>query len=419
MAAIYSEVSGVSENPHLSIEKLDRALEQLIQEVAEEKQQLNITFQHLHQMLADREGRLIAELDAITADISAKIEERRESLKQLTQHREETEKKLQANALNEFQEKQLSSIQNQIEKILSEQILFPRVSFNCHMKKIQKVLEDNCRIIKTPNPYIFRTLPLWNEGKGSNLLGIYSSVICIDRDRQLIYVGDTDFDICEIHIFNNDGTHNSTIVNDKFCSISSMQIHGDSIYVSSSADLYKLNKKGDIITSLRAEHFISGIFIEESDLYTCADKSLTVMVYDLNIKPKNQVTLEPISFDDKTTPCDILVSKQRIFVLFSYFGKISNYHPDPIQIFQLDGTLIRSIVTGSNIKYSKCFCLDSYENILVSDTEGDCIRIFSPEGILMQSIGEDGELESPRGISVDFKGRIIILNDKGGEIQAF
>ena len=95
-------------------------------------------------------------------------------------------------------------------------------------------------------------------------------------------------------------------------------------------------------------------------------------------------------------------------------------------MFKLDGTLIRSVlVTGNDIKFAEYFCLDSYENILVSDYCGHCIRIFSPDGILMQKIGKEGmkevgELCSPRGIAVDPKQRIIIVGwKKDNGLQAF
>ena len=111
-----------------------------------------------------------------------------------------------------------------------------------------------------------------------------------------------------------------------------------------------------------------------------------------------------------------------MFVLFSYYN---NYHPDPIQVFKLDGTFIRSLVTGNDINYAWYFCLDSFENILVSDCNGHCIRIFSPDGILIQKIGrmgikEAGELYNPQGIAVDSKQRIIIVDVKeDNRLQAF
>ena len=434
MAAIYPIEFESPKTQKVSIQELERALEQLTQEVAEEKRKLKTTFQKLHQMLVEREERLMAELNVITADILVKVEERRESLEKLTQQKEETEKKLQVNVLNDFLEQQLSDIQNQIDKILSEQIIFPRVYFSCHMENIQKILEDSCCIINTPNPYIFRTLPLWNEGKGKGVLIHCSDSISTDWQSQLIYVAYTGYSSSRIDVFNIEGEHHSTLFTYEIDHIYSMHAHGDYIYASSWFDLYKLDKrgyavkillrkKGDTVSVVQRRNLtIFSLFIEDRNLYTCSLNSLLVMVYDLNLEYNRSITLQPISFDENTTPRDIIVRNQQIFVLFCYFNldTCMSHYPDPIQTFQQDGTLIRSIVTGSNIKYSKYFCLDSYENILVSDTEGHCIRIFSPEGILIQSIGRNGELRRPGGISIDFKGKIIILNRRGcANLQAF
>ena len=112
-----------------------------------------------------------------------------------------------------------------------------------------------------------------------------------------------------------------------------------------------------------------------------------------------------------------------MFVLFSYWA--NNYQPDPIQVFKLDGTLIRSLVTGNDIKDARYFCLHSNENILVSDCYGHCIRIFSPDGILMQKIGKEGRKEAgelffPRGIAIDSLQNIIIVDVKeDNRLQAF
>ena len=88
-----------------------------------------------------------------------------------------------------------------------------------------------------------------------------------------------------------------------------------------------------------------------------------------------------------------------MFVLFSCWD--NNFHLVQIQVFKIDGSFIRSLVTGNDIKYACHFCLDSYENILMSDYSGHCIRIFSPDGILIQKIGREGKvagkLYSPKG----------------------
>ena len=209
-----------------------------------------------------------------------------------------------------------------------------------------------------------------------------------------------------------------------------MTIKGDHIYATTeSHDIIKMNKNGEtrekILTKkLNIYCSFTGISIERSNIYTCENNSLTVGIFDLDLVPTDNIILKAISFNEDTTPRDIIVHKQQIFVLFGY-RYYSDYHPDPIQVFELDGTLIRSLVTGNDIKNARYFCLDSCENILVSDYRGHCIRIFSPDGILIQKIGREGKKEAgelcyPRGITVDSKQRIIIVDEKDSNIlQAF
>ena len=71
MAARYPHAPvGTIQNPrHVSITELERVLEELTKQVAEEKRQLSDTFKQIHQIVAQREVTLLAELDAIPADI--------------------------------------------------------------------------------------------------------------------------------------------------------------------------------------------------------------------------------------------------------------------------------------------------------------------------------------------------------------
>ena len=433
MAARYPQapVVATTQNPrHVSITELERALEDLTLQVAERKRQLSDTFRQIHEKVAQREVALLAELDAIPAEIKTKIQERRASLEQLTKNRDDTERELNANRLNEFLQKHLKNIEEEMEKILSEQISFPHLSISCQMEEIEKTLEEKCRILKKTNPYKFRTLPTWHGVKdGRKEDQLYNpSAICIDPTSQLIYVGDSLS--ARIQVFTSDGNHHSTLRNPLMFNCYYIKIHKDYIYLTAYCSILtchflKLNKKGETVKKLELGTPMRGISIEGSNIYTCVQKSLTVQIFDLNLKPTKKIILKTISFDEDTTPRDIILHKQQMFVLFSYIHWDHNYHPDPIQVFKLDGTLIGSLVTGNDIKNPWYFCLDSYENILVSDCYGHCIRIFYPDGILMQKIGrkgrkEAGELSSPMGIAVDSKQRIIIVDGKeDNKLQAF
>ena len=119
-----------------------------------------------------------------------------------------------------------------------------------------------------------------------------------------------------------------------------MKIHRDHIYLTTLSDtcyFLKLNKKGEIVKELelRTPMQFYGIFIEGSNIYTCAHLSLTVRIFELNLKPL--IFLKAIWFNEDTTPRDIILHKQQMFVLFSYINWDNNYHPDPIKVFKLDG----------------------------------------------------------------------------------
>ena len=103
-------------------------------------------------MVTKRGDELMAELDTIPADISAKIDMRRESLEQLSLHKEEAEKNLQANGLKKFLQKQLSGFQKEADSILSEEIFFPCVSLRCDMEDMEIALNENFQIKKTHSP---------------------------------------------------------------------------------------------------------------------------------------------------------------------------------------------------------------------------------------------------------------------------
>ena len=431
MAARYPHAQAVAtmQNPrHVSITELERDLEELTQQVAERKRQLSDTFKQIHQKVEQREVALLAELDAIPGEIRARIHDRRVILEKLEHIRDDTEKEL--NILNTLLRRNLNNIEEAMEETLSEQISFPLVSISCQMEEIEKTLEEKCHVMKLHYSYGCRTLPIWygvKEGREKDQLDV-PTAICIDPPSQLIYVGDSSTS-ARIQVFTSEGNHYLTLRNPLTSNCQYMKIHNDHLYMMthSSPPLFlKLSKKGKTIKQVKLDTPMCGISIEESNIYTCVRKSLTVQIFDLDLKYTKKIVLKAISFiSEATTPRDITRHKQQMFILFSYCGIHNNNHPDPIQVFELDGTLTRSLVTGNDIKDARYFCLDSYENILVNDCRGHCIIIFSPDGILMQKIGREGKKEAgefyyPSGIAVDSKQRIIIVDEKeDNKLQAF
>ena len=110
------------------ISGLERALEELTQQVAEKKTQFSEAFSQIHQIMAQREVALLADLGSFLTEIAARINERKLK-EQLEQLKEETEKKLHANRLNALLQKHLDN-KTEMDEILFEHIVFPHSTVN-------------------------------------------------------------------------------------------------------------------------------------------------------------------------------------------------------------------------------------------------------------------------------------------------
>ena len=61
------------------------------------------------------------------------------------------------------------------------------------------------------------------------------------------------------------------------------------------------------------------------------------------------------------------------------------------------------------------FCLDPLNNFVLSDEESHSIRVFSPEGNLLHTIGREGHQQRmfyrPRGVAVTPNGRLVCVSE--------
>ena len=112
-------------------------------------------------------------------------------------------------------------------------------------------------------------------------------------------------------------------------------------------------------------------------------------------------------------PVDVKFSTNQMFVL-SRLGDFC------VHIFTLSGEKLRAIIDiGSDamqVRGAFFFCLDADNNIAISDYSAHAIKIFSPEGELIQTLGnvgdEPGEFYNPHGIALLRKTKLISVSQK-------
>ena len=93
-----------------------------------------------------------------------------------------------------------------------------------------------------------------------------------------------------------------------------------------------------------------------------------------------------------------------------------------IKIFTLDGQFLRTIgEEGSFIDPVHCIQHDNY--FIVSDTGDHCIKVFDKLGKFLYNVGMrvagDGEFKSPRCLSVDKAGHLLVCDARNGRVQVF
>ena len=96
--------------------------------------------------------------------------------------------------------------------------------------------------------------------------------------------------------------------------------------------------------------------------------------------------------------------------MYVMFGQSPPFH---LQIFTLQGELVRCLIKKSEIDWSYFFSIDQLGNIIVADWGESQIKIFSNEGEVLHTITShmlpgDQKFDGPQGVTIDKQNRIIV-----------
>ena len=191
-------------------------------------------------------------------------------------------------------------------------------------------------------------------------------------------------------------------------------IHGDSIYVSclggSTVSKFSLTEmrhvKGIGGDGSNNEQFnsphqlttdpIGRVFIADSG-------NNRICIHDPDLSHLHNIML-PF----KTGPIDVKVSLERLYVLSP------NDNPCML-VLTLDGGRLHSLITcgrGKDVLEPCSFCFDSLNNFVLGDFGGKSICVFSPDGILLHTIGQVGDQQDLFsycffGVAITPNGRLV------------
>ena len=400
----------------LCVDELERKLIDLSEQVELKKEEVRSNFQQLHDLLVVRETFLLREMDEIVMRARQEITEKSALLQELYTAREGLERDLTRNKFKKLLEKNLRAIEDEIGDELARGVNVGWMELDWKIEQLKQSVSEVCKVVTlkerplTRIDYSAKKCPVWfYDGTVSG--GITSpQQLAIDCKAQNIFV--IDFGANKIQVFDGEGNHLYQISTPPYPV--GIALSDEYIFVSTHDKLVKMEKSNNqSIKSVKTQNRIWGIDTNTNlNVYGCEVSNQSIVVFDEELKFLKRIQLRTIHVTSNTSTNSIKLYDDKMYVVFSDWPSSL---PFPLQIFNLEGELVKCLIKENEILRSSFFSIDRLENIIVTDRLENQIKIFSKEGDVLHTITsamlpENQKLDCPRGVAVDKQNRIIVAN---------
>ena len=400
----------------LCVDELERKLIDLSEQVELKKEEVRSNFQQLHGLLVVRETFLLREMDEIIIRARQEITEKRATLQDLYTARENSERDLTRNKLKKLLEKHLRDIENEIGEEVARGVNVGWMELDWKIEQLEQSVIEVCKVVNlkerpvTRIDYSARKCPVWShDGTVSGEI-TDPQQLAIDYKTQNIFV--TDFEAERIQVFDGEGNHLYQISTPPLPV--GITLSDEYIFVSTRHMLVKIDKSNNkSIKSVETENRVWEIETNtNTDIYGCEYSDQSIVVFDKDLKFLKIIKLRTTQVTFNTRTRSIKLYEDKMYVMFDdYFSSL----PFPLQIFNLEGELVKCLIKGNEIRHSSFFSIDRLGNIIVTDWRGNQIKIFSKEGDVLHTITSamlpgDQEFSYPSGVAIDKQNKIIVAH---------
>ena len=371
---------------------------------------------------------LIALLNLRRAQLLAQVRNAREEERaaEVTRHGMETQlttartallTHLKENPLQSMQERMVSEMEQKLRELRMNIPVETQFKLQCDTRDLEVSISRLGEIVSVVlHKYATFHLPTVATGKKGSAPGELNSplAVAINEATKQLFVAN--FFNKRIEIFSETGEYLNQLSDGQLSSPWGIAIHGNSLYVSCfishSVSKYSLtdfslvkrvgkmgSKNGEFNCPFQLTTDPRGyVFIADSG-------NDRICVLDTELDHQRNITDQAIS-----RPSDVTVSHDRIYVL------CPRNNPCML-VLSLEGDMLHSLIsTGEGMDVLKpwFFCLDANSNFVISDRGTHSIRVFSPAGDLLHSIGREGHQQGmfydPRGIAISANGRLVSVS---------
>ena len=237
----------------------------------------------------------------------------------------------------------------------------------------------------------------------------YPRGVAIDPATNHIYVAEGSWapNFARVSKFSQSGEYLNSYTHKYMIALWGIAMHGDNLYVTDwmanavfhlkvDAEFRLLAMKGSRGSGMGQFDKPRQLSISTNgDVYIADQYNNRIQILDRSLNPFREVTHPSMHW-----PCDVKLTTEEMYV-------ITPEHSPCVHVFTNTGHKTRSLITlGEGMQVSKpfFFCLDTQNNLFISDYFAHQIRIFSNDGSLLHTIGEHGhqggKFKFPQGLAL-------------------
>ena len=390
---------------------------------------INHTFDRLIFLLNRRRVELLKYVRDTREDKRAAERERIETISQLTAIQEQLHIDLRQNVLQPYKMKWIGKLECKKRQTQLNVPVEVQFKLKCLMRELERNISRLGEILELPvyvPHYATCHIPVVATGKKGRAPGEFygASGVAIHDETHQVFVANRTND--RVEIFSETGEFLYQLGVGELSRPWGITIHGDSVYVSCwgdhSVSKFSLTEMCHV-RRIGGKGSNNGQFNGPNQLTTdpigCVFIADTlnnrICIHDPDLNHLCNITHQSMS-----RPADIKVSRDRLYVL-------SPYNNPCIHVLTLEGDKLHSLIAcgeGMDVLLPLFFCLDPLNNFVLSDNKSHSIRVFSPEGNLLHTIGRKGDqpgmFSVPIGVAITLNGRLVCvsLNENNG-LQIF
>ena len=390
---------------------------------------INSTFDRLIFLLNKRRVELLKYVRDTREDKQAAERERLETISQLTETQEQLHIDLRQDNLQPYKMRWIGKLEC---KKRETQLNIPvevQFQLKCVTRELERSISRLGEIVELPvyvPHYATCHTPVVATGKRGSAPGELICPFCVAIHEETHQIFVADLNNHKVEIFSETGEFLYQLGVRQLFVPWGIATHGDSVYVSCLGDhtvsKFSLSEMC-LVRRIGGEGSNNGQFSDPCQLTT--DLIGRVFIADTGndricIHDPDLNHLRNITHPSLPQPSDVKVSRDRLYVL------CPDNNPCML-VLTLEGDLLHSLITcgeGMDVLDSIFFCLDPLNNFVLSDEKSHSIRVFSPEGNLLHTIGREGDqpgmLYRPNGVAITPYGRLVCVSwNKNYALQIF